>query len=137
MDIFEILPQQLYQSGGLVDESWKAHGISVIADLEGNLDVAIPTEPNSIIYIYFPIEDGNLPDMQAMQVLAKTLSGLIDAGRKVLTHCAAGCNRASLMNGCILLARGIKGTDAIQTIRNRRGDCALRNTNFEAWLAAQ
>jgi len=37
---------------------WKLlhdHGINTIIDLEGGLDVGVPTVPNQCLYIYFPI----------------------------------------------------------------------------------
>src|SRR5271165_7180279 len=45
---------------------WKLlhdHGINTIIDLEGGLDVGVPTVPNQCLYIYFPIlEAGHGPD---------------------------------------------------------------------------
>ena len=32
----------------------EALGISVIYDLDGDLDIGVPTIPNHILYIYFP-----------------------------------------------------------------------------------
>src|SRR5205085_3564547 len=39
-------------------EDWRyveEHGITVVVDLEGEIDSGIPTIPNHILYVYFPI----------------------------------------------------------------------------------
>lgn len=90
MEVFQILDEGLYQSGGLVDHSWRDLGITVVVDLEGNLDLTIPTEANSIIYVYYPIDDGPLPDVAVIRHIAHFVSQMLDQGRKVLTHCVTG-----------------------------------------------
>ncbi len=39
-------------------------------DLEGGLDVGVPTVPNQVLYIYFPILDEDLPDLEKLDALA-------------------------------------------------------------------
>ena len=61
MEIFEILAGRLYQSGapeeGTDWEPIHARRIGVVVDLYGTLDPGVPTEANSILYLFWPIED--------------------------------------------------------------------------------
>ena len=42
------------------------HGISAVFDLDGGIDVEVPTLPNRLIYVYFPINDEDLPDLEKL-----------------------------------------------------------------------
>jgi protein-tyrosine phosphatase len=44
----------------------------------------------------------------------------IQAGRKVLTHCAAGRHRGVAMGAAVLIARGFDPEEAMQLIVSRR-----------------
>src|SRR4028119_201084 len=76
--------------------SWEPinrHGISVVIDLEGELDTEVPTNPGHILYIYFPIYDEDLPDMPKLQAVARLGADLIKSGHRVLSHCGMGFTR--------------------------------------------
>ena len=47
------------------------HGITVVIDLEGEIDHGIPTMPNHILYVYFPIYDEDLPDLAKLHAVAR------------------------------------------------------------------
>ena len=47
-----------------------ARGIDTVIDLEGGLDVGVPTVPNQILYIYFPIFDEDLPNLEGNSTLS-------------------------------------------------------------------
>ena len=77
------LPPELYQvtqvddAGRLfispVIHDWNAvssRGIDTIIDLEGGLDIGVPTVPNQILYVYFPILDEDLPDLEKLDAVA-------------------------------------------------------------------
>lgn len=139
MEIFEILEGQLYQSGAPKDEAeWgsiRARGIDVVVDLFGTLDPGVPTEPNSILYIFWPIEDIDvLPALGILNTLVDAVVRLIQLGHKVLVHCHMGKSRSGLLNALVVMKiRGISGRDAVEFIRGRRLG-ALGNAVFTAYL---
>jgi len=76
-------------------------GIDAVVDLYGSLDPGAPTEPNSVLYIFWPIADhAERPDMNVMDVLVDGVVRLIRIGHKVLVH----CQRASAVRECSTLA---------------------------------
>ncbi|HTQ81358.1 MAG TPA: dual specificity protein phosphatase family protein [Thermoanaerobaculia bacterium] len=127
---------RLYLSPRIDD--WKPlhdHGISVIFDLDGDLDSGIPTTPNEVLYIYFPIYDEDLPDLQKLHALAKLGAELVGHGQKVLSHCGMGFNRSALLAGLILIYLGFTGQEAVNLLRSRRPG-ALFNSVFCDYLLA-
>ena len=117
-------------------EDWKyveEHGITVVIDLEGDIDRDIPTMPNHILYVYFPIYDEDLPDMAKLHAVARMAASLVAAGHKVLSHCGMGFNRSALLAGLILRYLGMSGPEVVEHLRQRRPG-ALFNEVFAAYL---
>jgi protein-tyrosine phosphatase len=117
-------------------EDWQyveEHGITVVIDLEGEIDPGIPTIPNHILYVYFPIYDEDLPDLTKMHAVARMAASLVAAGHKVLSHCGMGFNRSALLAGLILVYMGAEGKDAVQLLKGRRPG-ALFNQVFADYL---
>jgi protein-tyrosine phosphatase len=106
-----------------------------VVDLFGSLDPGVPTEPNSILYIYWPIEDAPaLPAMDIMNVLVDAAVRLIQLGHKVLVHCHRGKSRSGLFNALVAMKiLGISGAGAVELIRRERPG-ALGNEVFTAYL---
>jgi len=118
-------------------ETWEPldhHGISVVIDLEGDLDAGVPTRPGHILYVYFPIFDEGLPDMPKLQAVARMGADLVKSGHRVLSHCGMGYNRSALVAGLILVQMGMSGAEAVAHLRGRRPG-ALFNEVFAAYLA--
>ena len=109
------------------------HDISVVIDLEGDLDVGVPTVPNRVLYIYYPIFDEDLPDLPKLHAVARLGASLIEAGHKVLSHCGMGFNRSALVAGLILCRLGMTGPDTVRRLRDCRPG-ALFNEVFAAHL---
>jgi protein-tyrosine phosphatase len=109
------------------------HGISVVIDLEGDLDDDVPTIPNRVLYIYYPIFDEDLPDLAKLHAVARLGASLMQSGHKVLSHCGMGFNRSALVAGLILVYLGFTGEEAFQLLRLRRPG-ALFNDVFAAYL---
>jgi protein-tyrosine phosphatase len=107
--------------------------ISVIIDLDGDIDIGVPTVPNQLMYIYFPIRDGDLPDLQKLHALGQLGADLLQQGQKVLSHCGLGCNRSALIAGAILINLGMDGASAVRLLREKRPG-ALFNEQFAAYL---
>jgi protein-tyrosine phosphatase len=117
-------------------EDWKhldEHGITVVIDLEGGLDHGVPTVPNHVLYIYFPIYDEDLPDLPKLDAVARLGASLVASGHKVLSHCGMGFNRSALVAGLILVQLGRTGDEAVGLLRQRRPG-ALFNETFAAYL---
>ena len=108
-------------------------GIDTVIDLEGGLDHCIPTAPNQVLYIYFPIYDEELPNLAKLNAVADLAAGLIRSGHRVLSHCGMGFNRSALVAGLVLLRLGMTGPEAVQRLRSRRQG-ALFNEVFAAHL---
>jgi protein-tyrosine phosphatase len=117
-------------------EEWgplEEHGISVVFDLEGDLDTCIPTTPNLVLYVYFPIFDEDLPDLAKLHALARLGAEMIETGHGVLSHCGMGFNRSALLAGLILVHLGFSGPEAVTLLRAKRPG-ALFNTVFADYL---
>jgi protein-tyrosine phosphatase len=112
----------------------EANRISAVVDLEGEIDHGIPTRPNHLLYVYFPIADEELPDLGKLDAVGDLGARLIRGGHRVLSHCGMGFNRSALVAGIILNKLGMAGAEAVQTIRSRRPG-ALFNEEFAGYLA--
>ena len=114
-------------------EPLNERGIDTIIDLEGGLDHCIPTVPNHVLYIYFPIYDEELPNLAKLNAVADLGAGLIRSGHRVLSHCGMGFNRSALVAGLILFRLGMTGPEAVKRLRDCRPG-ALFNEVFAAHL---
>lgn len=112
----------------------EAHGIDTVIDMEGGLDECIPTVPGKCLYIYFPIEDEELPNLPRLDAVATLGATLIASGHRVLSHCGMGFNRSALVAGRILHRLGMSGPDVVERLRERRAG-ALFNQIFASHLA--
>lgn len=108
-------------------------GINTVIDLEGDIDHGVPTVANQILYIYLPIHDKQMPDLDRLHAVARLGATLVDRGEKVLVHCGLGLNRSALMAGLILMYGGMPGEAAVQRIQSRRPG-ALYNEVFRQYL---
>src|SRR6476661_2094075 len=119
-------------------EDWQPildRGIDTVIDLEGGIDHGVPTEANKFLYIYLPIHDGEMPDMDRLHAVAKLGAELVKRGDRVLTHCGLGLNRSALMAALILMYLGMDGPAAVERCRERRPG-ALYNTIFADYLVS-
>jgi protein-tyrosine phosphatase len=138
-----LMKMQLYQvddSGALfispAVNDWaplQERGIDAVIDLDGGLDHCIPTIPNQVLYVYFPIFDEDLPNLSRLNAVADLGAALIKSGQRVLSHCGMGFNRSALVAGLILLRLGASGPEAVQRLRACRPG-ALFNEAFASHL---
>jgi protein-tyrosine phosphatase len=131
---------QVDESGHLyispVIQDWSvvaSHGIDTVIDLEGGLDECIPTVPNGCLYVYFPIFDEELPDLQKLEAVVSLGAHLVANGPRVLSHCGMGFNRSALVAGRILHRLGLPGPAVVERLRQRRPG-ALFNPVFAAHI---
>lgn len=111
-------------------------GVRVVIDLEGGIDHGVPVLPNHTLYLYFPIFDEDLPDLDRLHGIASLGARLVRSGQPVLSHCGAGFNRSALVAGLILVELGWSGSDALNRLRQRRPG-ALFNDTFAAYLSSR
>jgi hypothetical protein len=97
-----------------------SYGIDTVIDLEGGLDECIPTVPNGCLYVYFPIYDEDLPDLDKLEAVVSLGAHLVGSGHRVLSHCGMGFNRSALVAGRILHRLGMPGEKVVQQLRERR-----------------
>ena len=119
-------------------EDWQPildRGIDTVIDLEGEIDHGVPTAANQFLYIYLPIHDGSMPDLDRLHAVAKLGAELVKRGDRVLTHCGLGLNRSALMAALILMYLGMDGAAAVERCRERRPG-ALYNTIFADYLVS-
>src|SRR5215813_12042519 len=114
-------------------EPLRERGIDTVIDLEGDVDRCIPTVPNEVLYVYFPIYDEELPNLAKLNAVADMGAVLIRSGHRVLSHCGMGFNRSALVAGLVLLRLGMTGPEAVRRLRGRRPG-ALFNKIFAAHL---
>lgn len=84
-------------------------------------------------YVYHPIYDEHLPDLEPFHAVARMGAHLIRQHRKVLSHCGLGFNRSALMAGLIMTELGMPGASAFDRLRERRPG-ALFNDQFASYL---
>lgn len=139
MDMFtEIVPmdddERLFLSAAI--HNWKAvldRGIDTVIDLEGGVDHGVPELFDKFLYIYLPIHDGEMPDMDRLHAVARLGAELVRRGDRVLAHCGMGLNRSPLMIVLILRYLGMDAQVAIERCRERRPG-ALYNKAFADYL---
>jgi protein-tyrosine phosphatase len=128
--------QRLFVSSRIDDwSSIEEHGISVVVDLEEDVDSGIPSGDGTRLYLYYPFEDESVPDPTMIQPLAAFLAQLYDGGHRVLVHCSLGLNRSPLVAGVVLHHLGWKGCDVVTRLRERRPG-ALFNAHYSSYLEA-
>ncbi|HEX3556753.1 MAG TPA: dual specificity protein phosphatase [Thermoanaerobaculia bacterium] len=124
----------LFLSPRIEDWSYvEEHGITTVIDLEGEIDDGIPTMPNHVLYLYFPIYDEELPDLAKLHGVARLGASLVASGHKVLSHCGMGFNRSALVAGLILRYLGMSGPEVVSHLRQKRPG-ALFNQVFAEYL---
>jgi protein-tyrosine phosphatase len=137
MDLFQVdVDGHLFISPDI--DEWDPvfdRGITVVFDLDGDLDIGVPSVPNRVLYVYYPFQDAGLPDVARLHEMARLGASLIRQGARVLSHCGMGFNRSALLAGIILTYLGASGEEALDMIRNRR-EGALYNETFASYLCA-
>lgn len=109
-------------------------GITAVIDLDCKLDISVPNVPNSVLYIFWPIDDRpELPDERLLTTIGQLGASLLAQGHKVVCQCGMGQNRSALVAGMILLHAGLSGAEAVALIRSHR-DGALWNKTFRNYL---
>jgi hypothetical protein len=59
----------------------------------------------------------------------------LDAGNRVLVHCARGIGRSALLGLCVLVERGYAPLDALGLAKARRAQVSPSRAQYEAWAS--
>jgi len=135
MEIYQIDEKGFLFIGPSIDD-WQhieQNDIHVVFDLDNDLDIGIPSLPDQLLYIYFPFEDKELPNLPKLHENARLGAALINQGYRVLCHCGMGHNRSALLAGLILTYLGMTGEEAVTLIRGKRMG-ALYNKHYAGYL---
>src|SRR5947207_9242182 len=117
-------------------EDWQPildRGIDTVIDLDGGIDHGVPEQANHFLYIYLPIADGELPDLDRLHAVAKLTAELVHRGDRILVHCGLGLNRSALIVALVLRYLGLDANAAVQRCTERRPG-ALFNEVFKEYL---
>jgi hypothetical protein len=109
--------------------------VRLVIDLDGEIDHGVPTVPNNLIYVYFPFNDDQLPDLVKLHALGRLAADMVRTGRAVLVHCAMGFNRSPLVAGVTFTHLGLTGAQALEQLRGKRVG-ALYNAVYAGYLAS-
>lgn len=109
-------------------------GIDVVIDVDGYEPVNPNLIPSGYIVLHWNIVDGDLPDIKTFAEIVRFGHGMIEKGKKVLVHCAAGQNRSALVAAGILCRlSGMSGVDCYNWIK-QRNPMAFTNPVFKNWV---
>ena len=95
------------------------------AGIECFLDLTHPTEiepydhalPLHVEYLRKPIRDHGLPEKREhMREILDCLHDALRSGRRAYVHCRAGIGRTGMVVGCLLVERGLTGTQALDEL---------------------
>jgi protein-tyrosine phosphatase len=128
--------ETLFVSGEI--EDWEAlleRGIDTVVDMDATVDAGLPQAPGSILYVYHPILDDDLPDLAKIDALGRLVANLVSSEHRVLVHCRMGLNRSVLVIATALTYLGMTGAAAMDHLRERRPG-ALFNDTFASHVAA-
>jgi protein-tyrosine phosphatase len=135
MELFQVDDESLLFISPAISD-WDAvtcHGVDTVIDVDGDIDSGVPTLPDRGLYIYFPIFDEGLPNLDKLHALGTLGASLVASRHCVLAHCGMGFNRSALVAGVILHKLGMSGPDIVKRLQERRPG-ALYNECFAAYL---
>lgn len=141
MRVYEIIPQQLYQSARTHDltviervDMVEKYKLNVVVNLWHTPDISMTHLVEHYIFEYFP--DGKGADIPKMLKVADKVATLLDSPYEgiALVHCWGGRNRSGLLNAMILMKLyGWDGAFCYEYIRTMRPN-SLVNETFAKWL---
>ena len=89
---------------------------------------------NDIDFVFFPIPDRGLPNIQQALKLVDELFSQIHQGKHAVIHCRAGIGRTGIIAGAVLIKTGISASQALSLISRARGVQVPDTQEQEDWL---
>jgi hypothetical protein len=142
VDTWEIVPGLSISGAVTPPQGFESLDVDAIVDLQNlDHDWPVPLPPPNRILVRYPIDDAIEVDPKVRDV-AELVASLVRNGHRVLIHCTKGLNRSALVAALTLMRMGYSAVDAIERIRERRGQDsegfgARGNQAFVAWLLQQ
>ncbi len=138
MPITEVIAGSLWQSDAdpNIFAKLRDRGLTpaMVIDLQEFHAPEMPPD-GSISYVHWPIDDGPMPDVDMLSVIADAACSYIEGGGRVVTMCAQGRNRSGLVSALIVSrVLGMSGVEAVHVVRTKVPE-ALNNPEFAVWLA--
>ena len=124
MELFQIDDDgRLFMSAAI--HQWNilaTRGVDVVIDLEGGLDLCIPTQANHCLYVYFPFDDDDrlLPSVTKLRAIAQLGASLVREGHTGAEPLHQGLQPIRPVAGLILTELGMSGAEALARIRAKR-----------------
>eukprot|EP01124_Arcella_intermedia_P016481 TRINITY_DN230_c0_g1_i1.p1 TRINITY_DN230_c0_g1~~TRINITY_DN230_c0_g1_i1.p1 ORF type:complete len:204 (+),score=45.15 TRINITY_DN230_c0_g1_i1:23-634(+) len=97
--------------------------VTILSEKEGANKIGDLVKAHSMEWVWLDIANANPPryiDLPKIYNCFTTVSQLLDQGKKVLIHCAAGLHRTGMMSFCLLRYLGLSYQDALEKIRLAR-----------------
>ena len=121
MDFNEIT-EHLFVGGRLGGDDWKTlqeMGVTVNLNLQEEkqdfFDGAVPK-----VSLWLPVPDWFGPDVEAIELGARFIASMVEAGHKVYVHCRFGAGRAPTVGAGYLVTTGLGVDEAIRLMKQRR-----------------
>jgi hypothetical protein len=134
----EIIPR-LWQGGCTYDGGIVGHYEAIVCCVPQPYCLCCPTAPEHD-HLFLPMGVAPamyLPATWRLEQAATFVARHVKLGHRTLVHCEAGLNRSGLIVALSLIRGwGMDAQAAIDLIRQRRGQYALCNHEFTAWLVA-
>jgi protein-tyrosine phosphatase len=122
MEILAVNAEGTLLVSGEIDD-WdqvRAHHVGTIVDLDGGIDPGLPEVPNELLYVYYPLIDDELPNLEKLETVARLVADLVLERQVVLVHCRLGLNRSNLVVATALTYLGLSGAQALDHLRTLR-----------------
>ncbi|MCP4699189.1 MAG: tyrosine protein phosphatase [Gammaproteobacteria bacterium] len=101
----------------------------------GLADEAAFCADNEIRFLSYPIPDFKVPaSMQDTYALVRGLADDLAEGKGIAAHCYAGLGRSALIAACTLVACGMTGKQACETLSKARGCSVPITAEQTAWV---
>lgn len=111
--------------------------VKVLLDLGIKADIDLEEEkqeqtPGVDIYLWLPVRDHNAPTQEQLDTGVVVIDSLIKNQKKVYIHCKNGHGRSPTLLAAYFISSGMKVNDAINTIKSKRPEIHLRESQIEA-----
>jgi protein-tyrosine phosphatase len=121
---FDQITEHLFVGGKLDGDDWKTLqelGVTVNLNLqEERQDFFDGTAPK--VSLWLPVPDWFGPDVETIELGARFIASMVEAGHKVYVHCRFGAGRAPIVGAAYLVTTGLSADEALRLMKRGRPD---------------